>query len=106
MRQHTLRGSLMAAALLAAGALPAWAQDAPLGRNLAATCANCHGTDGRAVGEMKSLAGLPAVTIEVAFKEFKEGRRPATVMHQIAKGYTDEQIRLIAAYFAAQGKAR
>ena len=34
--------------------------------------------------------------------EFKDGKRPATIMHQIAKGYTDEQIRLIAGYFAAQ----
>jgi cytochrome c553 len=33
---------------------------------------------------------------------FKSGQRPATLMHQIAKGYTDEQIEQIAAYLAAQ----
>jgi cytochrome c553 len=32
---------------------------------------------------------------------FKAGTRPATVMHQIAKGYSDEQIKAIAAWFAA-----
>jgi cytochrome c553 len=34
-------------------------------------------------------------------KAFKSGARPATVMHQLAKGYTDEQIVTIANYFAA-----
>ena len=35
-------------------------------------------------------------------KDFKSGAKPATIMHQIAKGYTDDQLKLIAAYFAAQ----
>lgn len=81
---------------------PAQAQDAGPARQLAATCANCHGSDGLAQGEMKTLAGLPAATIVAALNEFKDGRRPATVMHQIAKGYSDEQLRLIAHHFAAQ----
>jgi cytochrome c553 len=34
--------------------------------------------------------------------DYKSGNLPATIMHQIAKGYTDEQIKLIAGYFAAQ----
>jgi sulfide dehydrogenase cytochrome subunit len=34
--------------------------------------------------------------------DYKSGAQPATIMHQIAKGYTDEQIKLVAAYFAAQ----
>lgn len=79
----------------------AQAQETTQARSLAATCANCHGSDGRAMGEMKTLAGLPAATIVVAMNEFKDGRRPAMLMHQIAKGYSDEQIRSIAAYFAA-----
>jgi sulfide dehydrogenase cytochrome subunit len=37
-------------------------------------------------------------------REFRDGKRSATVMHQLAKGYTDEQIDAIAAYFAAQPK--
>jgi cytochrome c553 len=35
-------------------------------------------------------------------QDFKAGKRPATVMHQIARGYTDAQIDAIAAYLSAQ----
>ena len=92
---------LVAGLLLAAAGL-AQSQDANLGRNLAATCANCHGTNGQARGDSKSLAGVSAEKIVAAIADFKSGAQPATIMHQIAKGYTDEQIKLIAAYFAAQ----
>ncbi len=78
------------------------AQDANLARNLAATCANCHGTNGQARGDMRVLAGQSADKIIAAMADYKRGAQPATVMHQIAKGYTDEQIRLVAAFFAAQ----
>ncbi|MDP1691571.1 MAG: c-type cytochrome [Burkholderiaceae bacterium] len=78
------------------------AQSAHLDRNLAATCANCHGTNGQARGDSKPLAGVSAEKIVAAMADFKSGAQPATIMHQIAKGYTDDQIQLIAAYFAAQ----
>ena len=92
------------AACLAAtcGPLAAHAQDANLARNLAASCANCHGTNGQARGEMRPLAGLAAARIIAAVADFKSGAQPATIMQQIAKGYTDEQIKLVAGYFAAQ----
>ncbi len=93
----------MIAALIAAGPLAAQAQDAHLARNLAATCANCHGTNGNARGDMRPLAGLSADLIITKMAAYKAGTvQQATVMHQIAKGYTDEQIKLVAAYFAAQ----
>jgi cytochrome subunit of sulfide dehydrogenase len=92
------------AALVAAACAPlaVQAQDAHLARNLAATCANCHGTNGQALGDMKPLAGQSAEKIIAAIADYKSGAQPATIMHQIAKGYTDEQIKLVAAYFAAQ----
>jgi cytochrome subunit of sulfide dehydrogenase len=93
-------------AVALAAALPALAQDVHLARNLAATCANCHGTNGQAKGDMKPLAGLSADKIVAMVADYKSGAQPATIMHQISKGYTDEQIRLIAAYFAAQPAAR
>jgi len=96
----TIRRSAMLIGLLAAAA--AQAQEAYLARNLAATCANCHGTNGQARGDMKPLAGLSAEKILAQWADFKSGNQPATIMHQISKGYTDEQIKLIAAYFAAQ----
>jgi cytochrome c553 len=83
------------------------AQDANLARNLAATCANCHGTNGNVRGsDVKPLAGVAAEKIVAQIADFKSGAQPATIMHQIAKGYTDEQIRLIAGWFAAQRAAR
>ncbi len=98
MKPWTLAATLIAACAPAASL----AQDANLARNLAATCANCHGTYGQARGDMKPLAGLSAEKIIAAVADFKSGAQPATIMHQIAKGYTDEQIRLVAGYFAAQ----
>ena len=92
----------LAAVLTVIAAPAAMAQDATLARNLAATCANCHGTNGNARGDMKPLAGVSAAKIIAAFNDYKSGAQPATVMHQISKGYTDEQVKLIAAYFAAQ----
>ena len=90
------------AATLAALAPPAAAQDAHLARNLAATCANCHGTTGNALGDMKPLAGMSSDKLLAMVADFKSGAQPATIMHQIAKGYTDEQMKLIAGFFAAQ----
>jgi cytochrome subunit of sulfide dehydrogenase len=77
-----------------------------LGRNLAATCANCHGTGGVSVGVVESLAGMPKDELVRKMKDFKSGQKPATVMHQLAKGYTDEQIELLAGWFAAQKPAK
>ncbi|MCW5609907.1 MAG: c-type cytochrome [Rubrivivax sp.] len=97
-----LRMAPAALALAALAAPPVLAQDINQARNLAATCANCHGTNGNARGDMKPLAGLQADKIVAMMNDFKSGAMPATIMHQIAKGYTDEQIRLVAGYFAAQ----
>lgn len=73
-------------------------------RALAATCANCHGTDGKAVSgsAVGSLVGLTQDYLSTQLRAFKTGQRPATVMHQLAKGYTDEQLDQLAAYFANQ----
>ena len=70
----------------------------------AANCANCHGTNGQAQPGMESLAGASEQDIVKKMQDFKAGRKPATLMHQLAKGYSDEQIKAIAAYFAAQKK--
>jgi cytochrome c553 len=99
-----MRTSLALAALLATCALPASAQgtDPNLGRNLAATCAGCHNISGKAAPGMPGLAGQSKERLVNTLREFRDGKRPATVMHQLAKGYTDGQLELVAAYFAAQ----
>ena len=75
-------------------------------KSLAATCANCHGTNGKAVdgSSVTSLAGLDKSYIVAQMKAFKTGTRPATIMHQISKGFSDAQIESLATYFAAQKK--
>jgi len=90
-----------AAAVFAPGAA-SQTGDANLARNLAATCANCHGTGGISQGEVESLAGKPKDELVRKMQDFKTGKKPATVMHQLAKGYTDEQIELVSGWFAAQ----
>ncbi len=74
-----------------------------VGARLAATCAACHGNAGDTRGAtLPRLAGQPQQTLLATLKAFKTGQRPATIMTQIAKGYADEQLDLLAAYFAAQ----
>lgn len=93
--------------LVAVGA--AHAQDRTLGRNLAAQCANCHGTNGNAQSGGFTLAGRDRKYIIDQMAAFKSGARSgpnATIMHQLAKGYTEDQIALMADYFAAQKPAR
>ena len=102
------------AGALACGAA-AWAQhDAPAfaAANLdakgvaamASNCAICHGGEGRPApgSTVPPLAGRPAAGIVEAMKAFREGRREATVMHQIAKGFGDDEIAAMAQYFARQ----
>ena len=73
-------------------------------QSLAGTCASCHGTDGRAVqgAAMVQLAGLPKDYIVTQMQAFRDGTRPATVMHQIAKGYDRDQIDALATYFSSK----
>ena len=82
----------------------AHAQSSAHARSLAATCANCHGTDGRSDGSLPGLAGVDKGYMVQQMKDYKTGKRTGTIMHQLAKGYTDEQIEQIAVYFAAQKK--
>jgi cytochrome c553 len=106
MRWIPTPGAMVAFALLAAAAVPAAAQDAQVLRAaaLAATCANCHGTQGQAVpgATVPGLAGMPASYLVEQMNAFRAGTRPATVMHQIAKGFSETQIDTLAAYFAAR----
>ena len=73
---------------------------------LASNCANCHGTTGNAKGAMPSLAGQQKSFIVEQMKAFRDGKRPATIMHQLAKGYTDAQIDMVADFFSRQTPAR
>jgi len=77
---------------------------APRTRGLAAQCAQCHGTDGRALpgSEVPGLAGLQAPYIVEQMKAFRSGSRTSSVMQQLAKGFNDAQVDQLARYFASQ----
>ncbi|HEX4943551.1 MAG TPA: c-type cytochrome [Usitatibacteraceae bacterium] len=104
----------VAAVSLAAGlavaqqpAPPAFAPSnlSPAGiRSLAANCAACHGTNGRPASgsTLAGLAGKPRNEMSNSLTQFKEGKKPATVMHQLAKGYSDEELEALADYFSKQ----
>ncbi len=95
--------SVAGCALLAAlaYAYPAAAQD-QAARSLAANCTGCHGPSGNSSGAIPSIAGLERTYIVTAMQEFKAGTRQATVMHQHAKGYSDQEIEILAEYFSKQ----
>jgi cytochrome subunit of sulfide dehydrogenase len=90
-------------ALLLVQALPVAAQALDRqARVWAASCAACHGTDGRSPAGIPAIAGRDAQALYRALLEFKTGQRPAaTVMHQHTKGYSDEELKRIAAFYAA-----
>lgn len=71
-------------------------------RSMAASCSMCHGTDGKAVPQspVAGLAGRSSADISGAMAQFKAGTKPATIMHQIAKGYSDAEVAALADYFS------
>jgi cytochrome subunit of sulfide dehydrogenase len=89
---------------IAAAAIVAWhqpllaASDPPPG---ATSCSGCHST-AAATASIPRLYGRDAVDIAKAMAGFRDGSLPATVMNRIAKGFTDEESRAIAAWLAAQ----
>ena len=105
--QSAIGSGLLVFSLTASYAV--WAQDASIAlhqRANAAMCANCHGSEGRTVKDstVPSIAGLPRDYMVQQMLAFKAGNRPATIMHQIAKGLTETQITSLADYFAAQAR--
>lgn len=100
----SLRQQLILALSLATASAGAVAADPLQVRGIAASCSNCHGTQGVAQDGMDSLAGQKKEDLLKKMMDFKTGKKPATVMHQLSKGYSDEQIDQLASYFAALKK--
>jgi cytochrome subunit of sulfide dehydrogenase len=90
---------LFAAAAVVAVSGIASAADAPPG---ASSCSGCHPATAGVATPVPRLNGRDAAQITTAMTEFRTGKRPATVMDRIAKGFTDDETRAIAAYLAAQ----
>ena len=91
--------SIMASFVLAS---PAQAGELSQGQMLSASCAGCHGTDGHSPGSIPDISGKSAEFIRTSLQDFRSGARASTVMGRHAKGYSDEEILLIAEYFEKQ----
>ena len=68
----------------------------------AASCSGCHAANAKVETPVPPLKGRPAADITDAMIEFKSGKRPGTIMDRIAKGFSDEEIRAISAWYAGQ----
>ncbi|MDO8286423.1 MAG: class I cytochrome c [Rhodoferax sp.] len=88
----------------ASGWVQAQSMDPLQVRSMAASCANCHGTHGIAEAGNESLAGVNKDELLKKMLDFKTGKKPATIMHQLSKGYSDEQLAALASYFSALKK--
>lgn len=102
MTRNVLKLSAIACGMMLASASFAGSHGGMKGASgsmLGNTCAGCHGTHGVSVGAAPSLKGLPVDYLKTAMMDFKSGKRPATIMGRIAKGYSDADIAAIADYF-------
>jgi sulfide dehydrogenase cytochrome subunit len=91
---------LVAIAALAVSVSPASAIDvAPAG---AAACTGCHPVSRATDTPFTRLIGRNRADIVTAMQEFRDGKRPGTIMDRIAKGFTDDEISAIATWYAAQ----
>ena len=97
MNAPRLRLSLL---LLALSVAPAFAAGAPPPG--AAGCSGCHASKNGVDSAVPRLAGRKADDIITAMTAFKTGQRPATVMDRLAKGFSDQEVRAIAEWYAEQ----
>lgn len=91
----------LVAALWLAGGCPVHAQEIVRARNIAAVCANCHSIHDAQPGAIPPITMNDRVSLVQRLKDYKSGARPATVMHQLARGFTDAQLEEIAAFLSA-----
>jgi cytochrome subunit of sulfide dehydrogenase len=101
MHPRTLTAAVALAMNLAIATTPAWAQVGQPGRLLASNCFQCHGTNGNGPG-FDRLAGKSASEIYKELKEFQSGKEGNGIMAKHAMAYSDEQLKSLSAWFAAQ----
>lgn len=79
------------------------AADAGAGRALAeAQCKTCHGVDGKgAAPGIPNLAGQSQAYLQLALREYREGKRAHAVLQAIARGSPEGDLDNIAAYYAS-----
>lgn len=106
-KKMTLKTLIATAAIAALAGVQtnAFADSDRLGRTIGVTCAGCHGTDGENKWTyMQSITRFSPAEIEKALMGFRDGTKSGTIMTRIAKGYTDEQIKAVSAYYGGMSK--
>jgi cytochrome subunit of sulfide dehydrogenase len=88
-----------AIALLAVAVAVVASAEPPAG---AVSCSGCHPASAKVTSPVPRLAGQDRAAIVRAMQDFRSGQRAGTVMDRIAKGFTDDEIQALAAWFAAQ----
>ena len=73
--------------------------DAPPG---ALSCSGCHPAARTVPTTVPRLVGRNPAAIIAAMQAVKSGQTPATVMDRIAKGFSDDEVKAIAAWYGAQ----
>ena len=79
----------------------AWAE--PNGQLLASQCFQCHGFNGRSLGEIDSLAGRATESLYGDLKDFQTNGKN-DIMSKQARLYNDAELKAIAAYFNSLGQ--
>ena len=97
-RNRAAAATAAAVALAVAGAGTAPAAEAPPG---VLSCSGCHPARA-AAGSPAPLAGQAAGAIATAMRAFRRGERAATVMDRIARGFSDDEVEVMAVWFETQ----
>jgi len=99
-KKHLIRIMLLLCGGMMSGIVLA---STPSASMLANTCAGCHGTNGSSQGPASpTIAGMSKANFIETMKAYQEGERPSTIMTRIAKGYTEDEIKLMADFFSKQ----
>ncbi|MGY6519621.1 MAG: c-type cytochrome [Lysobacteraceae bacterium] len=88
---------------------PALAEtDIENGKSLAYTCYGCHGIPGYKNAypsySVPKIAGQNYEYLVTALLQYRNGERPHGTMRAQAEGYTEQELRDIAAYLASLGE--
>jgi sulfide dehydrogenase cytochrome subunit len=69
---------------------------------LAGTCLNCHVSDPKLATSIPVIAGKPEAVLKAQLLAYKSEQAPAgtTIMNRLAKGYSEDEIAALAAYFS------
>jgi sulfide dehydrogenase cytochrome subunit len=99
MASKRIATATMLIGLWIAQQMPAHAADAPAG---AASCSGCHPANRWVDTPVPRLAGRNPADIIAAMQGFKSGQLASTVMGRLAKGFSEDEIKAIAAWYGAQ----